>query len=201
MSDDIPIYQDLSRSRVPKGFRGRAGFIVLIWQIFNRTLFEWSPQPAYFWRRWLLRLFGAKVGTGVLVRPTARITYPWKVSFGDHCRVGDNAEIYSLGPISIGPHAIVGQRSYVCAATHDYRDITFPLIAKAVSIDAEVWIATDCFIAPGVVIGRGAIVGARSTVLNDVAPCSIVVGTPARVIGVRPASNDRAAQIQPTQRR
>jgi len=127
------------------------------------------------------------------VRPTARVTYPWKVSFGDHCWVGDDAEIYSLGPISIGSNAIVGQRSYVCAATHDYADITFPLVAKAITIEPEVWIATDCFIAPGVTIGRGTIVGARSTVLTNIAPGLIVAGTPAKVIKTRPPSQVKSA--------
>jgi putative colanic acid biosynthesis acetyltransferase WcaF len=198
--DLTPRYQDLSKSRAPKGFRGRSGPVVLIWQFVQMTLFLWSPQPAYFWRRWLLRWFGAKVGKGVLVRPTVRVTYPWKVSFGDHCWVGDDAEIYSLGPISIGSNAIVGQRSYVCAATHDYEDITFPLVAKAVTIEPEVWIATDCFIAPGVTIGRGAIVAARSSVLTDIAPGVIVAGTPAKVIKTRPPSRAQSASATPAVR-
>jgi putative colanic acid biosynthesis acetyltransferase WcaF len=197
--DMTPIYQDLSQSRAPKQFRGRSGLVVLIWQLVQRTLFLWSPQPAYFWRVWLLRLFGAKVGKGVLVRPTARVTYPWKVSLGDHCWVGDDAEIYSLGPISVGSNAIVGQRSYVCAATHDYADITFPLVAKAVIIEPEVWIATDCYIAPGVTIGRGTIVGARSTVLTNIAPGLIVAGTPARVIKTRPPSRLNGAEANSVQ--
>lgn len=133
----------------------------------------------------MLRLFGAKVGRRALIKPTARITYPWRVSFGDYCRVGDDAELYSLGPIVIGCHAIVGQRSYVCTATHDYSKIAFPHIVKPVIIEPEAWIATDCFIAPGVVIGRGAIVGARSTVLKNVAAANIVAGVPAKVIGLR----------------
>lgn len=180
-----PIYQDLSRFRVPEDFRGRGKLATFVWQIVQATLFRLSPQPLYGWRRMLLSTFGAEVGQGVLVRPSARITYPWKVKLGDYCWIGDDAEIYSLGPITIGANAVVSQRSYVCAGTHDYQDTAFPLIAKPIVIEAEAWIATDCFIAPGVTIGRGAIVAARSTVLTDVTSGMIVAGTPARPIRER----------------
>ncbi|UPJ74486.1 WcaF family extracellular polysaccharide biosynthesis acetyltransferase [Bradyrhizobium sp. 187] len=183
--DERPRFQDLSQSKVPPGFRGRSGLVVLLWQMVQQTLFAWSPQPAYAWRRFLLRLFGAKVGKGVHLRPTVRITYPWKVKLGNHCWIGDNAELYSLGAITVGAHAVVSQRSYVCAATHDYEDITFPLVAKPVIIECEAWVAADCFIAPGVTIGAGAIVGARSTVLNSVEPATIVAGYPAKFKGLR----------------
>lgn len=183
--DERPRFQDLSRSKVPPGFRGRSGLTVLLWQTVQQTLFAWSPQPAYAWRRWLLRLFGAEVGKGVLVRPTARVTYPWKVKLGNHCWIGDHAELYSLGAITIGDNAVVSQRSYVCAATHDYKDITFPLLAKPILIEREAWIAADCFIAPGVTIGIGAIVGARSTVLKSVETATIVFGYPAEIKGER----------------
>ncbi|RZN05371.1 colanic acid biosynthesis acetyltransferase WcaF [Bradyrhizobium genosp. SA-3] len=186
--DERPRFQDLSRSKVPPGFRGRSGVTVLLWQTVQQTLFAWSPQPAYGWRRWLLRLFGAEVGKGVLVRPTARVTYPWKVKLGDHCWIGDNAELYSLGAITIGNNAVVSQRSYVCAATHDYKNITFPLVAKPVVIEREAWIAADCFVAPGVTIGAGAVVGARSTILQSVAPATIVAGHPAVCRGSRSTS-------------
>ncbi|MFG1266250.1 WcaF family extracellular polysaccharide biosynthesis acetyltransferase [Xanthobacter aminoxidans] len=176
-----PRYQDLSRFRVAPGFRRRSGVVVLVWQVVQATLFAWSPQPLYGWRRWLLRLFGAQVGASVLVRPTARVTYPWNATFGDYCWIGDHAEIYSLGPITIGAHAVVSQRSYLCAGTHDPMDITFPLVAKPVVVEAEAWVATDCFVAPGVTIGRAAIVAARSTVLKDVPPAMVVAGSPAVV--------------------
>jgi putative colanic acid biosynthesis acetyltransferase WcaF len=178
-------FQDLARFKVPKGFRGRSGLVVLLWQIVQGTLFAWSPQPAYRWRRLILRAFGAKVGRAVVIRPSAKITYPWKVVFGDHCWVGDNAEIYSLGRITIGPHAVVSQRSYLCAGTHDYHDISFPLVAKPIVIEAQAWVATDCFIAPGVTIGSGSIVAARSTVLRDVPAGVIAAGNPATVKGPR----------------
>ncbi len=107
------IYQDLARFRVQSDFRERSGLAVLARQVVQATLFPLSPQPFHSWRRLLLRPFGGEVGRGVLVRPTARVTCPWKVRLGDHCWIGDHAEIYSLGPISIGAHAVVSQRGLV----------------------------------------------------------------------------------------
>lgn len=182
---DQPIYQDLSRFRVSPDFRGRGKLVTLLWQLVQSTLFRLSPQPLFAWRRFLLSAFGAKVGRGVLIRPSARVTYPWKVVFGDYCWIGDDAEIYSLGPITIGANAVVSQRSYICAGTHDYGDIAFPLVAKPVTIEPEAWISTGCFVAPGVTIGRGAIVAACSTVLADVPAAAIVAGAPARFVRTR----------------
>ncbi len=174
-------YQDLAKFKVQPDFRGRSNLVVLLWQFVQATLFAWSPQPAYGWRRWLLRLFGATVGRGVIIRQTARVTYPWKVSFGDHSWVGDHAEIYSLSEITIGRNAVVSQKSYLCAGTHDHGDLSFPLVGRPIVVGDEAWIATDCFIAPGVTIGRGSIVAARSTVLHDVPSAVVVAGYPASV--------------------
>lgn len=176
---DEPQYQKLALSKVPPGFRGRSGLVVLLWQFVQATLFAWSPQPAYFWRRWLLRLFGAQVGEGVAIRQTARVTYPWKVTIGDHCWIGDHAELYSLASISIGHDTVISQRTYLCAATHDHRDIAFTLIGRPIVVEDQAWVAASCFVHPGVRIGRGAIVSAFSNVRNDVAPGAIVDGNPA----------------------
>ena len=183
-------YQDLSQFKVPGRFRGRSGLIVLLWQLVQASFFACSPQPLYAWRRTLLRLFGARIGKGVLIRPSARITYPWKVDIGDYSWVGDHTELYSLGSITIGSNAVVSQKSYLCAATHDYRDITFPLVAKPIVVKDEAWIATDCFIAPGVTIGYGAIIAARSTVLADIPDGAIAAGTPAVPKGKREPSSE-----------
>lgn len=190
-SAPLPTYQDLSRFVVPPGFRGRSGPVVLLWQVVQATLFALSPQPAYAWRRLLLRLFGAEVGKGVLVRPTARITYPWKVKFGDYCWIGDHTELYSLGSIAIGNHAVVSQKSYLCTGAHDASVVTFPLTTAPIVIEDQAWVATDCFVAPGVTVGRGAVVAARSTVREDVPAGMITAGTPARVRKARPVPSTK----------
>lgn len=177
--------QDLSRFRLPPGFRGRSGATVFLWQLVQGSLFAGSPQFAYGWRRFLLRAFGARIGAGVKVRPSARITYPWKVEIGDRAWIGDHAELYSLAPIRIGADAVVSQKSYLCAAGHDYRQPDFPMLEGPIEIGSESWIAADVFIAPGVTIGRGAVVGARSSVFGNIAEGMVAFGSPARIKGPR----------------
>lgn len=156
-----------------------------MWQLTQSTLFALSPQPLYGWRRILLRLFGAKIGRKVLIRPTARITYPWKVDIGDYSWVGDSVELYSLDHISIGHHAVVSQRSYLCTGSHDHHDIAFSYKTAPIIVEDEVWIASDVFVGLGVTIGRGAVIGARSTVLKNVDEANIVLGYPAKARGKR----------------
>lgn len=114
-----------------------------------------------------------------------RVTYPWKVKIGSNVWIGDHAELYSLGEIEIGDDVVISQKSYICAATHDTGKASFDMIDRKVTIEDQVWLATDVFVAPGVTIGRGALVGARSSVFNDMKRGMICIGTPARPIKER----------------
>ncbi|MGB3619699.1 MAG: putative colanic acid biosynthesis acetyltransferase [Catalinimonas sp.] len=177
-----PPYQQLDRFRMPADFRGRPAWQVQLWWVVQAVLFRPSPQFLYGWRRWLLKLFGARVGRGVLLRPTCRVTYPWKVTIEDHAWIGDDVVLYSLGPIHVGRHAVVSQRSYLCTGSHDHQDPTFAIYQQPVTIEAECWLATDVYVGPGVTVGRGTVVGARSSVFRDLPPGKICIGSPARVI-------------------
>jgi len=178
-------YQRLDRFRLPAGFRGRPAWYVQLWWLVQGTLFALSPQFMYGWRRFLLRLFGARIGQGVKIRPSVRVTYPWRVTIGDRSWIGDHAELYSLGEIEIGADVVVSQKAYLCAATHDYTRPTFDMLAKKIVIEDQAWIATDVFVAPGVRIGRGALIGARSSVFSDMPAGMICLGSPARPVRPR----------------
>ena len=171
--------------RVPPGFRGRSAVYTQVWWIVQSTLFGLSPQVFFGWRRWLLRLFGARIGKGVFLRPSVRVTYPWKLKIGDYCHIGDDVVLYTLGDIEIGDCAVISQRSYICTGSHDYTSPTFDIYAKKIVIGSEAWVASDVFVAPGVVIGNGAVVGARSSVFSNVPAGVVYVGTPARYVGDR----------------
>jgi putative colanic acid biosynthesis acetyltransferase WcaF len=181
-------YQNLDKFKLPKNFRGRSSLIVQIWWVIQATLFKWSPQILYGWRRFLLRLFGAKIGKKVLVRPSVTITYPWKVCVGDYSWIGDNVELYSLGDIKIGNNTVISQKSYLCSGTHKLTDSTFKILSNPINIGNEVWIASDVFVSPGIEIGDGTVVGARSTVFNNLPPGKICYGNPAKPMKDRPIS-------------
>jgi putative colanic acid biosynthesis acetyltransferase WcaF len=177
--------QDLSAFKMPPGFRGRSAWMVQLWWLVQASLFRWSPQFAYRFRNWLLRCFGARIGKNVLIRPTATITYPWKVKIGDYAWVGDHAVLYSLGEIDIGAHAVVSQSSYLCAGDHDHTCSNFPIRGRKIRIGNQAWLATDVFVAPGVTIGDGAVIGARSSVFHDMPAGMVCLGSPAKPVKPR----------------
>ncbi|MDG1906088.1 MAG: putative colanic acid biosynthesis acetyltransferase [Arenicella sp.] len=179
------MYQHLEKFRLPDGFRGRSAIIVQTWWLVQSTLFGCSPQFMYGWRNFLLRLFGAEIGKGVIIRPSVRVTNPWNLTIGDHSWVGDHAELYTLGDITIGRNVVISQKTYLCTGSHDYEKIAFDIYAKPIIVEDEVWLGTDVFVAPGVIVHKGAVVGARSTVLDDILEGMICVGCPAKPIKKR----------------
>ncbi|MDA9339482.1 putative colanic acid biosynthesis acetyltransferase [Polaribacter sp.] len=177
--------QQLDRFQLPKNFRGKNAFIVQLWWIVQGTLFRMSPQFLYGFRRFLLRLFGAKIGMNVIIRPTVRTTYPWKVTIGDYSWIGDDVVLYSLGEIEIGENVVISQKSYLCTGSHDYLKEDFPIFAKKIFIENECWLATDVFVAPGVTIGKGTVVASRSSVYRNLPSNKLCLGNPAKVIRER----------------
>ncbi len=160
--------------------RGRPGWFVLLWWLVQAIAFPLSLHNFNGIRSWLLRLFGAKIGHGVVIRPTARFTYPWKVEIGDYSWIGDDVVFYSLDSIRVGSHCVISQKSYLCTGSHDIQDPTFRLITSEIAIGNGVWVATDCFIGGGVQIGSNAVIGARSSVFGNIPEQQVCWGTPAR---------------------
>ena len=177
--------QDLSRFRIPQNFRGRSAVMVQFWWLVQATFFQWSPQFAYGFRRWILRCFGAKIGDGAIIRPSVTITYPWKVSIGNYAWIGDDVVLYSLGDINIGDNAVISQRSYVCTGDHDYTKSDFPIRSRKIVVGDQAWLAADVFIAPGVSIGAGAVIGARSSVFQDMPAGMLCMGYPCKPVKTR----------------
>lgn len=160
--------------------RGRPGWYILLWWIVQAIAFPLTPQPLNILRRALLRLFGARIGKGVLIRPTARFTYPWKVTIGDYSWIGDDVVLYSLDQIFIGEHCVISQKSYLCTGSHDLQDPAFGLKTASVTIGNGAWVAADCFVGPGVQIGANAVIGARSSVFTHIPPSQVSWGNPCR---------------------
>ena len=160
--------------------RGRPGWYVLLWWLVQAIAFPLTPHPANGLRRRLLQWFGAEIGQGVVVRPTARFTYPWKVAIGDYSWVGDDVVFYSLDRIEVGCHCVVSQKSYLCTGSHNFQDPAFALVTAPITIGNGAWVATDCFIGPGVEVGANVVVGARSSVFSSLPEGQVCWGTPCR---------------------
>ncbi len=167
----------------PWSFKEKVGRAV--WMVVGKPIFRVSFHNWYRFRAALLRLFGARIGRGVAIRPSANIEVPWMLDIDDDATVGDQAILYSLGPIRIGKRSIISQYAHLCAGTHDHTDHTFRLIRAPVTIGDDVWIGADAFVGPGVKVGSLSVLGARSSTYKDLDEKQVYVGNPARAIKER----------------
>ncbi len=150
-----------------------------LWNICWLLLYRTSPRPFHSWRALLLRAFGAKMGPNCHFYPGSKIWAPWNLTCADLVAVGDGAEIYNPAPMSFGSHAIVSQGAYVCGATHDFDDPTFPFLAFSMVMGAYAWICARASVSPGVNVGEGAVLGLGSVATRDLEPWGVYAGVPA----------------------
>lgn len=152
------------------------------WGIFHALCLRHSPRPFHAWRAFLLRLWGARIGRGSRIYPRAVIWAPWNLECGARACIADGAEIYNVAPIVLGEEAVVSQGAYLCAASHDYEQPAFPLVARPIRIGARAWIAARAIVLMGVRIGDDCVIGAGSVVTQDMPANSVCAGNPCRVI-------------------
>lgn len=148
-------------------------------------LARWTLPMWHGWRSLILRAFGAKIGTGAHVYPSARIWSPDKLEVGDFACIGPGVNVYSMARITLEPYSIVSQGSELCAGTHDIEDVNFQLKAAPIVVGARAWIAAQAFVGPGVTVGRGAVLGARGCAFKDLDPWTVYAGNPAKAIKLR----------------
>lgn len=175
---------NIADNRVAVKYTRSENLLRVLWSLAT-PLFRLSPRPCFGWRRSLLRLFGARVGTGVNIYANAIIAMPWHLEVGPWAAIGEHAIIYNLGQITIGERATISQYAHLCAGTHDYLDPTMPLLKLPIVIGAQAWICAEAFVGPSVTVGEGAVVGARAVVTRNVPSWTVVAGNPAREIKTR----------------
>ena len=183
----MPEFLNIEANRSQRKYTWWELLLRVLWGTVGTLLFSLSPRPFFAWRRGVLRLFGAAVGPGVHIYPSATVYFPWKLSIGAYSAVGEHAILYNLGPITIGSQVTISQHAHLCAGTHDHTDPTMPLLKPPIVVGDQAWVCAEAFIGPGVTVGKGAIVGARGVATKDVPAWAIVVGNPVKVVGRRPA--------------
>jgi putative colanic acid biosynthesis acetyltransferase WcaF len=137
------------------------------------------------WRRMLLRFFGARIGNGAKIMPSVKIWAPWNLTMGEEACLSHDVDCYCVAPVTIGAHATVSQYSFLCTATHDVQDPHMRLVTAPIVIGDGAWVAADVFVAPGVTIEEGAVVGVRSSVFKDMPAWTICAGHPCKPIRKR----------------
>jgi len=145
------------------------------------------PWPSSL-RTFLLRLFGARLGSGVVIRSGVNVTFPWRFTAGDHVWIGEEVLILSLAQVTLGSHICISQRAFLCTGSHDWRRETFDLQTHSIVVEDHVWISAQAFIGPGTNIGSRSVIGAGAVVLTSAPSNSLVRGNPATVSVLPPAS-------------
>jgi len=151
-----------------------------IWGFAWLLLYRPTPRVAHRWRCMLLRVFGAKIGRGVRSYPSARIWAPWNLEMGDGSCLGDWVDCYCVEKVKIGSYATVSQYSFLCSASRDYTVSDMPLVVAPIIICDRAWVTADVFVGPGVTIGEGAVITARSSVFSDIESWTVASGNPAK---------------------
>ena len=162
--------------------RGVPAWKEAAWWVVRSLLFApWFPVPSGL-KCVALRLFGAKVGRGVVIRSRVSITFPWRFECGDNIWIGDEVYILSLARVTLGSNVCLSQRAFLCTGSHDFRKETFDLVTKPITVGDGCWIAAGAFVGQGVNIGGGSVVAAGAVVVKDIAVGTLVGGNPARVL-------------------
>ena len=164
---------------------GRSLLVRLLWMVGNACfLLTWIPWPSGL-KRALLRAFGARIGTGVVIKPRVNVKYPWHLEVGDHAWIGEGAWIDSLAKVRIGANACLSQGVMIETGNHDWAKPRFDLKLGEVTLDDGAWAAVRSTLLPGSRLASHAVLGAGSVLSGDTEPYGIYVGTPARKVKER----------------
>jgi putative colanic acid biosynthesis acetyltransferase WcaF len=155
---------------------------------------RWTPRSFAPWRRFLLRLFGAKMGERTDVRGSARVWYPANLVMEQNCILAEGVDCYNMASITLRLGTVVSQRAFLCAGTHDYSKGALPLVTRPIEIGPYAWIAAEAFVGPGAIVAEGCVVGARAVVNGPLEPWGVYAGNPARRIKERALAR-RGAEV------
>jgi putative colanic acid biosynthesis acetyltransferase WcaF len=172
---------------------GRSRLVRALWFFLGLPLVRCRVLPGSGPRRALLRLFGARVGEGVVIKPGVRVKYPWHFSSGAHCWIGEDVWIDNLAPVTLGDNACVSQGAYLGTGNHDWTDPAFGLIVRPVTLGDGAWVGARAVVCPGVSVGECGIAAAGSVVSRSIPPYEIHAGNPAGFVRVRKFAHEHPA--------
>ena len=159
---------------------GRSALVCAAWFFLGSPIVSCRINPSSAVRRFVLRLFGSKVGAGVVLKPGVRVKYPWRLEIGENSWIGEDSWIDCLALVSIGSNVCLSQGCYLCTGNHDWSDPSFGLIVKPIHIGESSWVGAKSLVCPGVVLGPGSVLSAGSVATTSIPPMEIWAGNPAR---------------------
>jgi putative colanic acid biosynthesis acetyltransferase WcaF len=157
---------------------------MVVWYLVNAFLINsWIPFSGM--RAALLRMFGAKIGTGVVFKPYINIKYPWKLEIGNHCWLGEHVWIDNLDRVVIGNHVCISQGAMLLCGNHNYRRSTFDLITGSITLEDGVWIGAKTVVCPGVTCHSHSVLSVGAVATKNLQAYSVYAGVPAQMLRQR----------------
>jgi putative colanic acid biosynthesis acetyltransferase WcaF len=164
--------------------RGRSALTEGAWMVIAGIFFQsWIPGSG--WRVALLRLFGATVGQGVVIKPHARIKFPWRLSIGNNSWIGENVWIDNLAAVTIGDDCCLSQGAFLCTGNHRWDRDSFDLVTAPIAIENQCWIGAHACVSLGVTCHEGAVLTMGSHAADDLQAWRIHSGSPAAPVKKR----------------
>ena len=151
----------------------------LLWFVMGPLLIRNPIIPFSGFRKWVLVLFGARIGIEARIRPGVQIKYPWKLKMGDHVWLGENCWIDNMRDVNIGSHVCISQGAMLCTGNHDYSSSGFELIAKPITLEDGVWIGAKALVGPGITAFSHSVLTAGSIATKNLEAYGIYQGNPA----------------------
>lgn len=149
------------------------------WYFFNAFFLLNPYNPFSGLKCAVLRLFGAKVGKGVVIKPGVNVKYPWFLEIGNHTWIGENVWIDNLGKVKIGSNVCISQGALLLCGNHDYKKETFDLIVGDIGLEDGVWIGAKSIVTGNVTCHSHSILAAGSVTSKNLDAYGIYRGNPA----------------------
>jgi putative colanic acid biosynthesis acetyltransferase WcaF len=156
-----------------------------VWYFVNSLFFISPLNPSGSIKVLLLRVFGARIGKGVVIKPSVNIKYPWKLTIGNYSWIGERAWIDNLAQVSIGANCCISQGAMLLCGNHNYKKSTFDLIVGEIMLEDGVWIGAHSIVCPGLVCRSHSVLAVNSVATRDLDAYSIYQGNPAKLVKER----------------
>lgn len=164
---------------------GKGVIIRSLWFLVNALFFVNALNPSSFIKVFLLRLFGAKIGKGVVIKPSVNIKYPWRLTIGNYSWIGEKAWIDNLGDVTIGDNCCISQGALLLCGNHDFGKTTFDLMVKPITLENGVWVGAQSIVCPGVTCAEHSVLAINSVATKTLDAFSIYQGNPAVKVKTR----------------
>ena len=162
------------------GFDKGAGIIKqTLWYFVNALIVRASWNPFMGIKVFLLRAFGAKIGKGICIKNNVIIKFPWKLTIGDHCWIGENVWIDNLDDVSVGNNVCISQGALLLTGNHDYSISSMPYRNAPIVVDDGVWIGAKATVCPGVSVAENTVIAVGSVVTKSTEVNGVYQGNPA----------------------